>query len=285
MRTWVRRHELTAFGLLTFVFSWAFWIPSAVLFRSDVTVSVSPTLLMVGLQTMGAVAPTLAAFALTRWIGGRDEVAGLLRRFRPRRALARWYLAAALTVPTLTLVAMAIRTALFSEPFVDPASGLADMADEMGWSVAILLLPVVLGSQLFSSPLLEEAGWRGYALPRLQSRHSALVSGIAVGIAWGVWHLPLVIAYGDHFGSYLAGIVAHSVLMTWMFNAAGGNLSVMLVAHASLNVSLNVLLPLPAGWLPAIVAWAAVAVVVVRHGAADLSNTARYTSVTETRNR
>ncbi len=281
----MRSHELTTFGLLTFAFSWAFWIPSAVLFRSDATLSVSPTLLMVGLQTIGAVAPTLVAIALTRWIGGRDEVAGLLWRFRPRRTLARWYLVAALTVPTLTLFAMAIRAALFSEPFVDSAAGLAAMADEMGWSVAIILLPIVLASQLFSSPLLEEAGWRGYALPRLQSRHSALLSGIALGGVWGVWHLPLVIAYGDPFGPYLAGIVAHSVLMTWMFNAAGGNLSVMLVAHASLNVSLNVLLPLRAGWVPAIVAWAAVAVIVARHGAADLSGTARFTSVAEARSR
>lgn len=277
MRNWVRAHELAAFGLLTFTLSWAFWIPSAVLFSvgSEEPVVLSP--LMVGLQTMGAVAPSLVALTLARRFGGRPAMAELLRRFRPERSLARWYVAAATTVPLLTLVAMVIEAIVASQPMVDPDAGLAEMAGDMGWIAAVALLPVVLVSQLFSSPLLEEAGWRGYALPRLQSRFGALVAGVVLGAVWGIWHLPLVIAYGDPFPPYLAGIVAHSVLMTWMFNGAAGNLSVMLVAHASLNVCLNVLLPLRAGWVPALVAWAAVAAVVVRYGAANLADTDRYT--------
>ena len=150
------------------------------------------------------------------------------------------------------------------------------MAAEMGWFAGVALLPVVLLSQLFSSPLLEEAGWRGSALPRLQSRTSALRSSLALGVVWGTWHLPLVVAYGDPFAPYLAGIVAHTTLMTSIFNSAGGNLFSMLLFHASLNLSLNVLLPLQAGWTPALVTWAAVLVLMRVHGNTNLSGRRRY---------
>lgn len=283
MREWARSHELVVFVLFTFVISWAFWIPSAVLYSSSPGAQLVTTPLFVGLQTMGAVGPTLVALALARWLGGRPAVADLLRRFKPHRHLTRWYVVAALTVPSLTLLAMAIRVVVWAQPFVDPDAGLAEMAGEMGWVAAVALLPLVLVSQLFSSPLLEEAGWRGYALPRLQGRVGALLAGVALGAVWGIWHLPLVVAYGDPFLPYLAGIVAHSVLMTWMFNGAGGNLSVMLVAHASLNLSLNVLLPLRAGWAPAALAWAAVAIVVHRYGPTNLADTPRYTGQTSPR--
>lgn len=265
------------FVALTFAVTWAFWVPSAVLFSTGPVETLVRTPLFIGLQTAGAVAPTLVALALARWLGGRPAVADLLGRFRPARNLARWYAVAALTVPTLTVLAMALRAGVSSEQFVDSEAGLADMAGEVGWVAAVALLPVILASQLFSSPLLEEAGWRGYALPRLQRRASALVAGMLLGLVWGLWHVPLVVAYGDPFGPYLASIVAHAVLMTWMFNGSGGNLSVMLVAHASINLSLNVLLPLQAGWVPALVAWAAVAVVVLRYGASDLARRPRYT--------
>ncbi len=272
-----RTHELAAFMLFTFALSWAFWVPSALLFSVNPGEPVVTAPLMVGLQTMGAVAPTLVALVLTQRMGGRSAVTALLRRFRPDRKLMRWYAAAALAVPSLTLVAMTVQAIVSSQPLVDPDAGLAEMAGDMGWIAAVALLPLVLASQLFSSPLLEEAGWRGYALPRLQGRVGALIAGTVLGLVWGVWHLPLVIAYGDPFLPYLAGIIAHSILMTWMFNNSGGNLSVMLVAHASLNLSLNVLLPLRAGWIPALVAWAAVAVVVIRYGATNLADTVRYT--------
>ena len=44
----------------------------------------------------------------------------------------------------------------------------------------------------FCATTCEEIGWRGFALPRLQKRHNALIATLIVGILWALWHLPLV---------------------------------------------------------------------------------------------
>src|SRR5262249_32755759 len=44
--------------------------------------------------------------------------------------------------------------------------------------------------------LLEELGWRGFALPRMQARRPAFTASLLLGVLWGAWHLPLTIAQG-----------------------------------------------------------------------------------------
>jgi membrane protease YdiL (CAAX protease family) len=51
---------------------------------------------------------------------------------------------------------------------------------------------------LFGVPagLFEEIGWTGYALPRLAARMSWTRASVALGILWGLWHLPVIDALG-----------------------------------------------------------------------------------------
>jgi membrane protease YdiL (CAAX protease family) len=42
----------------------------------------------------------------------------------------------------------------------------------------------------------EEAGWRGFALPRMQSLTSPLVACLVVNISWALWHLFFWMAEG-----------------------------------------------------------------------------------------
>jgi membrane protease YdiL (CAAX protease family) len=49
---------------------------------------------------------------------------------------------------------------------------------------------------LFSGPIAEELGWRGFALPRLQSKYNALISSLILGVIWTFWHIPFFFTTG-----------------------------------------------------------------------------------------
>lgn len=89
----------------------------------------------------------------------------------------------------------------------------------------------------------EEAGWRGFALPELQTRYSPLVASLILGVIWGFWHTPLHFgpAYGGSGWSGVAmqtilGTVPASILLTWLFNRTKSSLLAVWVAHGSMNL-------------------------------------------------
>jgi membrane protease YdiL (CAAX protease family) len=105
------------------------------------------------------------------------------------------------------------------------------------------LLPFVfVQTLLLSSPMGEEPGWRGFALPRLQARLGALGASLVLGVLWGLWHLPLALTSGDptagtFSGWYLLGITGEAVLYTWLFNSTGGSLLLVLLLHAAMSIT------------------------------------------------
>lgn len=94
-------------------------------------------------------------------------------------------------------------------------------------------LPLIL-----IGPISEEFGWRGYALDRLQTRWSPLISSIMIGIVWGLWHGPLFMMVGTSqhelgipFLGFTVGLIALSILFTWLHNHTGGSIWTAIFFH------------------------------------------------------
>lgn len=82
-----------------------------------------------------------------------------------------------------------------------------------------VLLPGFL-VDLTSGPLGEELGWRGYAYGALRERHSPTASSALVGLAWGLWHVPLWLLSGfrgldllAYAAAFMVAIVSSSVVI------------------------------------------------------------------------
>jgi membrane protease YdiL (CAAX protease family) len=145
------------------------------------------------------------------------------------------------------------------------------------------LFPLVfVQTLLVGSPMGEEIGWRGYVLPRLQARLPALAASLALGVAWGLWHLPLVVASGGHLGWFLLGIVADAVLFTWLYNSTDGSLLLALLFHASIAVTGLYLATSGPAFLAPAAKWLVVAAVVARYGPATLADGRRVATPTVT---
>jgi uncharacterized protein len=106
-------------------------------------------------------------------------------------------------------------------------------------SVSTILL--VFGTKLINpgdGPLGEEPGWRGFALPGLQSTLSPLVSTMILGVVVTVWHVPLLFLEEGLLRPYtivgfLLGTFAVTFWYTWLFNHTGGSVLMTLIAHAA----------------------------------------------------
>jgi membrane protease YdiL (CAAX protease family) len=139
------------------------------------------------------------------------------------------------------------------------------------------LYGAVIGQGFIGPGLFEEVGWRGFALPHLQRRYSALVSSLILGLVWAFWHFPNFPAFTpSDLPVFVPRLIALSVIFTWVYNSTGGSLFAVAVLHGAIDTSGSLLGGADMGVLPLeIVIDAALAVIAVglvwRYGAANLS--------------
>jgi membrane protease YdiL (CAAX protease family) len=176
---------------------------------------------------IGVFSPTIAALVISGVVGGWDEVGRVLSGYRRWRIGWRWYLAAA-SMALLPLTVAAVYIALGHPP-----RGLAP-------GVTIWMYLGTLFAGLFTGPLAEETGWRGFMLPRLQGRMSALNASLLLGLLWTLWHVPMYLTGGDGmmpFPIFLPVTLVLAVLFTWVFNNTRGSLVATTLMHYSFNFS------------------------------------------------
>lgn len=254
-------HQVVSFTVLTFLFSWYFWSAAA-------WVPESRSLYLV----LGGLGPSLVGLVLIGVMSGGEGVSRVLARLLPGETHPLWFLFSLIGGLLLVVPGIALLMYLGEVTFA-----LGDLY-QVFISFASVFIFSVVG---------EEIGWRGFALPRLQREAVAAVSGLVVGVIWGVWQIPLWYVPGHIYQStpmpiflvYVAGV---SVLCTWLYNNTKGSLLVVSLFHAASYAAFGLLptLSIEAGWLPMLAStgalWVIVGVIVVYFGPTYLSRDEKY---------
>ena len=182
----------------------------------------------------------VAALVMTALTGGRAAVTTLLGRFLIWRVGWKWY-AAVLLAPAIMCAAVLLNAALTGQA-IDFADVFAHRIFGASASLPMFVAPFFLVDAISNG---EEMGWRGYALPRLQARHNALVASLILGVIWAIWHYPKFMAPGNDssFGLFFVKIMAEAVLFTWIYNNTRGSLLMTTLCHAAANTA-GVFLPI-----------------------------------------
>ena len=199
----IRRHPVITFFLLAYALSWGA-IPWQSFFAPGVLVA------------------ALIVVSLTEGVAGLRAMGSRLIRWRVSWI---WY-ALALAVPLAVPFASIGLNIAFGAPVPD----IAEFNVWYGLPMAIAINMVYP----LNAQLPEEASFRGWAQPKLQTTRTPLAATVWMAIGVTIWHIPFFVM--PYFGSSpieALPTIAVTFWYAWLFNHASGSALLTLIAHAT----------------------------------------------------
>jgi len=216
----------------TFAWTWAFW-GLGILLKISLESTFGFGLLFLGV--LGPLVTGIGFTYLTKNQAGRRDY--WRRTVDVRRIGLKWLLILLLFVPVLNGLAALIDVvlggtgAVWGETLVNAAS------NPFG-----LVLSAIFATLI---PFIEELGWRGYVLDRLQASRSAFMATLILGVVWSLWHLPLFFIADSYqaglgvgtleFWLFMIGIVPLSFAFTWVYNNTQRSILAVILFHGMVN--------------------------------------------------
>jgi membrane protease YdiL (CAAX protease family) len=199
----IRRHPVITFFLLAYALSWG-----AILWQS--------------FFAPGVLVAALVVVALTEGLAGLRSMGSRLIRWRVSWV---WY-ALALGVPmSVKFASIALNSAL--------GAPVPDITEFSVWYSLPMAIAINIVNPL-NAQLPEEASFRGWAQPKLQSSRTPLAATALMAVGVTIWHVPLFVM--PQFGSSpieALATVAVTFWYAWLFNHASGSSLLTLIAHAA----------------------------------------------------
>lgn len=261
------KSDVLVFTLVAFAFSWAFWIPDALIAQGLWEAPAALADFLAGPLNPAPWGPLVAAVVVTYMYRGRTGVGELLRRGLKFR-LGRWWWIILLAFPMMIGAALALAILLG-----DPVPEFEALAQPIALPIALVWIFFLGG------PLQEEFGWRGFLYEHLRHRTSALGAAIVAGLVWGLWHLPLFYVpraefyYNRPIWGLLLTTTLVGIILAWFYTNTGGSVFAAMVGHTMFNWS-NFVFPALGSDSAALILFGlyfvVVAVIVWRYGARTL---------------
>ena len=219
---------LLAFYLLAYALSWGVWLP--LLLAAQGVIAYQPPQ---WLHLLGSLGPAVAALIMARVCGGQMGWRDLWRRMVAWRVPGRWHAIAWLSPLVLFFISAWL------------GGWDSQTLHNFGRSAEYPELPpgVYWAASIFFYGWGEETGWRGFALPYLQARQSALAATIKLSLFWALWHLPLFgftpglsqMGLATVLGWYLS-LLTGAILFTWLTNSTRGSILIAAIFHGTMDI-------------------------------------------------
>jgi uncharacterized protein len=174
--------------------------------------------------------PSLLGLIMILWLQVPAGIQSVLHKLTPWTAPRTWPMLAVCVLLPLACLPLFIALLAASGSPVPSLSRI---------NLSAYFYAAFISKGLLGNGLYEEIGWRGFALPWLQRRHSALASSLVIGLMWALWHFPVFIYQTPFPWRYAAVFIPQtivlSVIFTWAYNTTGGNLLAVILLHGAIN--------------------------------------------------
>ncbi|MFG2974330.1 CPBP family intramembrane glutamic endopeptidase [Streptomyces sp. NPDC048331] len=148
--------------------------------------------------------PALAVAAVALFRPGRimDRLAGTLPTRTGTRTGVRARRAGALLLTPVLIIALCAGGGLLTTGSL-PVTG----PQALTHPLALIVTAQLLGA------CAEEIGWRCYLQPLLRTRLGPITASVAVGLLWGLWHVPVFAQEPAYAAGFLLATTAMSVIL------------------------------------------------------------------------
>ena len=221
------RYRPVLFFVLTYLFTWAFWIPAAF-----VPESIGTLLMLLGLLAPAAVS---TVFVLA---SGSDALKRDLKNKLVGLYKVKWRnVLLAVLVFAGVIVCSILLSLLFGQP-LEQFSFTEDFSFT-GVGIAGAFLTITLAS------IIEEVGWKGYCEDSIGNYMNWFWESMIFGVLWSFWHFPLLFIQG----TYQAGLMVNPLyvvnffvsgipmgfVITWVYLASDRSILACMVFHFFVN--------------------------------------------------
>ncbi len=232
-KAFIRRNQLFSMYVILFLLSLPGLILEA-LYSQGKTPSQSPVIV----SLLTGWGPGIAAVLVSAVIAGRKGVRDLLGRFLIWKVGVQWYAVAFFLMAAVILGGIGLSVLFGGAVPPIPAAGASPV------QILLAFVLTVLFGILINT---EEIAWRGFSLPRLQSKYAPLVACLLLVIPESLLHLPYFwnkdVDFYQTVGIFwfTAFSVAAVFIYAFVFNRTGGSLLIVTILHASQNAWANLL--------------------------------------------
>jgi len=224
------KHQLALFFVLTLFLGWFWWV--------QMVLNLWPQEYIIVPSSLGGLSPILTLVILQKLSSQKVDLDGIVKTAQVGRTHLLWLVIGAFLLPIIFTIGNLLNYALgFDTQLILLNPG----PDELGWAL-LAIVPLTFFPGLITSPLFEEPGWRGFALPKLQAKFGREIGSLLVGSYWWLWHQMSNISFGLYptiLGYF--SMLGQSFAIDSMFNLSRRNLLVAMFAHQSLFITFTYL--------------------------------------------
>jgi membrane protease YdiL (CAAX protease family) len=218
--------------VVTFAWTWFFWGLGILL---QVSMESAGGFLLLLLGVLGPMLTGIGFTYLTRDRAGRRDY--WARVIDVKRIGLKWFLVILLFTPVLNVLAALLDVLIGGQGATWGPSLVNAVSDPISLLLSALFATLI--------PFIEELGWRGYVLDRLQENKNALASSLILNVVWSLWHLPMFFIPDSYqaglgvgtleFWLFMLGVVPLGFAFTWIYNNTRRSILAVILFHGMVN--------------------------------------------------